>query len=278
LGRKKSFIIDKRERFPYSEHEFDRIRPYQDYEVVPVLSRLFGEDMAEFPKLSELFSEPERYDEYTNEVLTMYIIIRNVSVIEYYLRHAASKIVDDKINSGEGIDFSKFFSYDFEADYAKAYGESGTRRIKLTKGQAFAAQYDFVNLGEINWVFRRLLGKNLFDTLKGINKDAGKHTWRRCRPRGLRKNWKKFTKMFEQRNDIVHTMKRVRLSKEELCSLCNNTDKFIEQTNVLVYGTVPGGNAEQDSMHEEITAKERLHREELERTSKPSKKKKKKTG
>jgi hypothetical protein len=114
---------------------------------VPVLSRLFGEDMAEFPKLSELFSEPERYDEYINEVLTMYIIIRNVSVIEYHLRHAASKIVDDKINSGEGIDFSKFFCYDFEADYAKAYGDSGTRRIKLTKGQAFAAHHDFVNIG-----------------------------------------------------------------------------------------------------------------------------------
>lgn len=118
----------------------------------------------------------------------------------------------------------------------------------------------------------------MFDTLKGINKDAGKHTWRRCRPRGLRKNWKKFIKMFEQRNEIVHTMKRVRLSKEELCSLCNNTDKFIEQTNVLVYGTEPQGSAEQASIHKEVTAQERLRREELERTSKPSKKKKRHTG
>ena len=81
--------------------------------------------------------------------------------------------------------------------------------------------------------------------------------------------------MFEQRNDIVHTMKRVRLSKEELCSLCNNTDKFIEQMSVLVYGTVPGGNAEQDFFHEKITEQEKLRREELERTSKPSKQKKK---
>ena len=78
--------------------------------------------------------------------------------------------------------------------------------------------------------------------------------------------------MFEQRNDIVHSMKRVRLSKDKLCSLCNNTDIFMEQANVLVYGTVPEGSAEQIFFDKVITDQKRLYREEQERTGKPSKK------
>jgi hypothetical protein len=49
----------------------------------------------------------------------------------------------------------------------------------------------------------------------------------------------------------------------------------MEQANVLVYGTEPGANPEQDFFHEKITEQEKLRREELERTSKPSKQKKK---
>jgi hypothetical protein len=79
--------------------------------------------------------------------------------------------------------------------------------------------------------------------------------------------------MFEKWNEIVHTMKRVRLSKEEFCYLCNNTKVFMEQANVLVYGPLPGGNVEQDVFHDKITKQEKLRSEELERTSKPSKQK-----
>jgi hypothetical protein len=78
--------------------------------------------------------------------------------------------------------------------------------------------------------------------------------------------------MFEKWNEIVHTMKRVRLSKEELCYLCNNTKVFMEQANVLVYGALPDGNPEQDFFHQRITEQERLRREELERSTMPSKK------
>jgi hypothetical protein len=150
------------------------------------------------------------------------------------------------------------------------------RRKKLTKGQAFASQFDFINPCEIDWVFSRLLGKKFLETIKKINSRAGKHPWKCCRSRGLVKNWHNFEKMFEQRNEMVHLMKRIRLSKDDLCSLCNNTKMFMEQANVLVYGTEPGANPEQDFFHEKITEQEKLRREELERTSKPSKQKKKK--
>jgi hypothetical protein len=146
----------------------------------------------------------------------------------------------------------------------------------LTKGQAFANQYDFMNPSEINCVFSRLLGKKFFETIKKINPRAGKHPWKcRSRSRGLVKNWKNFMKMFEMRNEIVHSMKGVRLSKEELCYLCNNTNVFMEQANVLVYGALPGGNPEQDFFHQRISDQERLRREELVRSTKPSKQRKK---
>jgi hypothetical protein len=114
VNKKNVFDDGKRLDFPFSTSEFKRIRPYEEYEIEPVLSQLFGENMAEFPSLAET----KRYNRYVNEALTMYIIIRNVSALEYFLRHAASKIVDSN-NNGKGIDFSKFFSYDFETKYAE---------------------------------------------------------------------------------------------------------------------------------------------------------------
>ena len=266
----------KRQNFPYSTtSEFERILPYRRKEIEPVLSQLFGENMAEHPKWAEEF-ETKRYNRYLNEALTGYIIIRNVSALEYYLRQIASKIVDNKISSGEGIDFSKFFSYDFEAYYAEVHRNRRSRKKKLTKGQAFANQYDFMNPSEINCVFSRLLSKKFFETIKKINPHAGKHSWKcRSRSRGLVKNWKNFMKMFEKRNEIVHSMKRVRLSKEKLCYLCNNTRMFMEQANVLVYGALKGGNAEQDFFHQRISDQERLRREELVRSTQPSKQRKK---
>jgi len=277
LNKKTQFNPGKRLDFPYHESEFKCIRPYEQYEIEPILSRLFRKNMAEHPDTAELLlSDPKRYNRHVNDVLTMYIIIRNVSALEYYLRQVASKIVDND-NNNKSIDFSKFFTYDFETEFAKANQKRGTRRRKkLTKGQAFASQFDFVNPGEIDWVFTRLLGKKFFVSIKKINPRAGEHPWKcRRRSRGLVKNWKNFMKMFEQRNEIVHLMKRIRLNKEELCYLCNNTRMFMEQANVLVYGALQGGNAEQNFFHGRITEQEKLRREELARSSKPSKRKKK---
>lgn len=237
MNKKSVFITGKRLNFPYSHSEFKRIHPYRHYEIEPILSKLFGRNMAEHPKIAEMLSETTRYNRYVNEALTMYVLIRNVSALEYYFRYAASKIVDVSYRS---IDFSKFFTYNFETEFAKA---NRKRKKKLTRGQAFASQFDFMNPGEINWVFSRLLGKKFFETIWKINRRAGKHPWK-CRggrrSRGLVKNWDNFIGMFEKRNEIVHLMKRIRLSKEELCYLCNNTRMFMEQANVLVYGTEPG--------------------------------------
>jgi len=92
VNKKNVFNDGKRQNFPYSTSEFKRICPYERYEVDPVLSQLFVKNMAEYPKLAELLSETKRYNRYVNEVLTRYIIIRNVSALEYYLRHAAVRL------------------------------------------------------------------------------------------------------------------------------------------------------------------------------------------
>ena len=48
--------------------------------------------------------------------------------------------------------------------------------------------------------------------------------------RHLYKNWKRFMEMFELRNEIVHNMKEVKLSKIILSSNCDNTMNFLEAT------------------------------------------------
>jgi hypothetical protein len=272
LGNKWAEFIDSRRDFPYSDSEFERVLPYRDSEVEPILSRLFDRNMAENLGLSE----PEKYDELVNEALTMYIIIRNVSAIEYFLRQVACKIVDGN-NRDRGINFSKFCSFNFETEFQEANRKRRERgRRELTRGEAFANHCEFMNPQKINWVFSGLLNIKFFETVKKTNRLAVKQPWRcRYRPRGLRKNWKNFIKMFEQRHDIVHRMARIRLSREELCYLCNNTLIFMEQTNTQALGAIPGGNAEQTALDDEITGQETFYHEEQERTTKPSKLKKK---
>jgi hypothetical protein len=120
VNKKKITITGQKLGFSYSWSEFKSIRAYQRREIEAVLSRLFGKNMAEYPSLSE----PERYNRYVNEVLTNYILIRNVSALEYYLRQVASKIVDNN----KGIDFSKFFSDDFETKFAEYKRIRGRRK------------------------------------------------------------------------------------------------------------------------------------------------------
>ena len=161
-------IITKRKKlnFSYSKYAFKHIRPYQSREIDPILSRLFEKNMAEHPSMSE----SERYDEFVSEVITRYIIIRNVSVLEGFLRQIASMIVDKET----GADFSKFFTdyKDFDSKLKEVNNDRGRRGRgkKLTKGQFFASQFNFVNPEEINWVFSRLFGLKFFDTVKRINR------------------------------------------------------------------------------------------------------------
>lgn len=261
MGKKKITIKREKLDFSYSPSAFKRIRPYQSHEIEPVLSRLFGRNMAERPSLSE----PERYDGYVNELVTNYILIRNVSAVEYYLRQIASMIVDNN-----GADFSKFFSEDFETKFKAVNQGRGRGRKKLTRGQFFASLFNFAKPDEINWVFSRLLDLKFFDTIKKINRYASKNPWPGSR--GIVRNWKNFMKMFEWRNQIVHSMELEQLSREELRSLCSNTLVFMELARIVVDPpTGLGSNAEQDNFYRIIIEQRRLHSQEQQRTGKPSK-------
>jgi hypothetical protein len=228
---------------------------------------LFEKNMAENPSMSD----PDRYDEYVNEAVTRYILIRNVCTLECYFRKIASMIVDNN-----GTDFSKFFKryQDFETKFNevnKDIGLSGKRK-KLTRGQFFADQFNFNNADEIDWVFSRLLGVRFFDTVKRINKYPLSNPYPGSI--GFVRNWKKFKKMFEWRNRTVHSMERVQLSREELRSLCSNTLMFMEQSSVLLEPpTSLGGNSEQDYFYQVINQEKKRYSEEQKRTGNPSKRK-----
>ena len=120
--KKKIAVNRQNQNFPYSPSEFKEIRPYREYEIEPVLSKLYGKNMAEHPKLAE----PKRFNRYLNESVTRYILIRNVGALEYYLRQIASKFVDENNVS----DFSKFFSndFDFETTFAESNRDRGRRK------------------------------------------------------------------------------------------------------------------------------------------------------
>lgn len=79
-----------------------------------------------------------------------------------------------------------------------------------------------------------------FDTIKKINRYASKNPWPGSR--GIVRNWKNFMKMFEWRNQIVHSMELEQLSREELRSLCSNTLVFMELARIVV-DPPPGSGA-----------------------------------
>jgi hypothetical protein len=269
MSRKKKNVMTKHKKleFSYPKYASDNVRAYQRREIDPILSRLFEKNMAENPSMSD----PDRYDEYVNEAVTRYILIRNVCTLECYFRKIASMIVDNN-----GTDFSKFFKryQDFETKFNevnKDIGLSGKRK-KLTRGQFFADQFNFSNADEIDWVFSRLLGVRFFDTVKRINKYPLSNPYPGSI--GFVRNWKKFKKMFEWRNRTVHSMERVQLSREELRSLCSNTLMFMEQSSVLLEPpTSLGGNSEQDYFYQVINQEKKRYSEEQKRTGNPSKRK-----
>jgi RiboL-PSP-HEPN len=223
--------------------------------------------MAENPTMSER----PLYDEYVNEVVTRYIIIRNVGAIEYYFRQMANMIVAKK-----GANYSKFFTNykDFEPMLKKVNQSRGKRGRgkKLTKGQFFASQFNFVNAEEINWVFSRLLGLWFFDTVKRFNKYPLKNPYPHSK--GFVRNWHNFEEMFELRNRIVHSMELVQLTRNQVRSLCSNTLNFIEQASILLNPpTRLGESGERDYFYQVIKGEKKRYRDEQKRTSEQSKKK-----
>ena len=268
MGKKRR-IITKRKKldFSYPKYAFEYILPYRRREIEPVLSRLFERNMAEHPSMSE----PEHYDEFVSEVVTRYIIIRNVSALEGFFRHIASLVVDKN-----GADFSKFFTDypDFDSKLEEVNKERGRRGRgkKLTKGQFFASQFNFVNYEEINRIFTRLFGVKFFDTVKRFNRYPLNNPYPGSI--GFVRNWNRFRRMFEWRNQIVHSMEVVQVSRDELRSLCSNTLNFMEQASILLNPpTELERSREQKYFYQVITEEKARFREEQERTTKPSKKK-----
>ena len=221
MGKKKLNVRYGKLKFDYSPAAFKKIRPYQRQEIEPVLTRLFERDMAETPSLSE----PERYEGYINELVTNYILIRNVGAVGILSPTDSDIAVDEK-----GADFSQFFTnyQDFEPKL-KAVNQGRGRRgrgKKLTRGQFFASLFNFARPYDINWAFTRLADVKFFDTIKELNEYQGDNPWPGSI--GLVRNKKNFKKMFEWRNQIAHSMETVQISREELRSLCSNTLAFME--------------------------------------------------
>lgn len=258
---KKKRVTNKHEKldFSYSPFTLERIRPYQSQEIEPILSRLFKKNMAEHKSRYK----SRLYKRYVDELVTNYIIIRNVSALEYYFRQVVSMYVDNN-----DVDLSKFFtdSYDFENKRKQANQQRREKGLEeRTKGQFFESHFYFGDSEVVDDVFSRLLGLSFFDTVKRINKYPLRNPWPGSI--GFVRNWKKFKEMFRWRNEIAHSMGFVRLSKEQLQSLCSNTLNFMEQTSVVFDPpTRLVGNTEQNYFYRVITDEKRRYSEEQERT------------
>jgi hypothetical protein len=166
-----------------------------------------------------------------NMSLRKYLIISCVSLIEDFLSHLILRVIDQN-NMAISTIIGKSNESEAEDTVKKFSGKIGKT---VTKGEYVGSCYNFANPQIINDLFSRL--PNLDTNLSRLNMDffeaVKKVDWYKPYKyvkgrRPLYRNWKRFMEMFELRNQIVHNMKEVELSKTILSSNCDNTMNFLE--------------------------------------------------
>lgn len=198
-----------------------------------IAERFYNREMR--PVLEYVFDE--RLEESVKVSLRKYLIISSVSLIEDFLSHLIVRVIDqNKMPIASIIDTPNESKAEEKVKkFSKKVGKT------VTKGEYVGSSYNFANPDIIRDLFTRLLrldkkfGKLNMDLFEAVKKVDWYNPYKYVKGRRpLHKNWNRFMEMFELRNQIVHNMKEVELSKVILSSNCDNTMNFLEAAIFIV--------------------------------------------
>jgi len=142
------------------------------------------------------------------KILINYFLIHFVSIIENFCKNKVISLIDDN-----DLDINSLFSRNEMVINIETINE--IKKKGFTKGRLTAINFNFQNPDDINYVFSRLFSINLFETIFGYveiknNKKDDEIT---LMLKDLIKKWDEFLKLFDIRNQIVHSLKSIDYEK-----------------------------------------------------------------
>ncbi len=156
------------------------------------------------------------------EVLKKYLIITCVSLIDEVLTRLARRTIEEK----------NIPSSTFKGQISKQFSQN-----QGTVGDIVVSSFNLSKPEEIDSLFSCILRSDVrFRSLDmSFLRAVQKFDWydpftefRELRTKHLYKNWKDFMRILEIRNEILHGMANVSLSKTRIFSFCDNTLSFLE--------------------------------------------------
>jgi hypothetical protein len=187
---------------------FKRIKAIWAEEMIPILAALDSTDT----------------DEGLKQGLRKYLVIMLVSIVEEYLMHVASRIIDE-----DKLDVSKVAESEIVVPLSKI---EYLKKADVTLGKIIASGVNFTNPANMNDFFSRLLNyKDFLDVIRKLDEQDTVVLYF-TNAVALYKNWDNFMAMFDLRDAVVHGMQEVKLSNRQLLSLCDNVMDFIENASL----------------------------------------------
>jgi hypothetical protein len=156
----------------------------------------------------------------TRESLQNYLVMRLVSMTDYYFTNIVRRLVDER-----KLDASKLFK-------EKSLQEE-VNNAKYTEAQIVATHFNYSNYDDIQKVLSELLR---FDFMAKIIELDRIYNFTYIKGGILlHENWDEFRKIFDLRDDIAHEMKDSNLSKEQVLSLADNTMIFLDAASWICH-------------------------------------------
>jgi hypothetical protein len=194
----------KLSRLHYGADEWQRVTQTFETEIEPIVKAIKS------PRLAGRLKES----------LQNYLIIRLVSMTDYYFSNIVRRLVDEqKLDAFKVMD--------------KKSLEEEVNRGRYTAGQIVATTFNYANYEHIQTILSGLLDIDFMETVRELDRtDPYKYAKGAI---SLDNNWEEFRKMFDLRDDIPHEMKDARLSKRRVFSLADNTINFLEAASWICH-------------------------------------------
>jgi hypothetical protein len=206
VGKNKARVNKRKmKRLHYGDDEWPRVNRTFKTEIKPILRVIRN------PRLRAR----------TRESLQNYLVIRLVSMTDYYFTNIVRRLVDER-----NLDASKVLQ--------KKSLKEEVKKGQHTAGEFLATGYqNYSNCKDVQKVLSKLLDIDFMSTIRELDR-TDNYTYVKGAI-SLDNNWDEFRRMFDLRDDIAHQMEDSKLSTTQVLSLADNTMNFLDAASWICH-------------------------------------------